>query len=189
MATQITSSGANIKIATTDGSPRYIMKSQIVEVEVLRDTIIKIDIGQGALYNVFIDQEDVTVPANTSVEDLRDKILFMLELGTPSTTGLATEVKQDLEIYELRGLHSVINQLGENISQIKGKIPDEPLLVDEANPNVIYKGFAALGADTKQPQWAIQKITNNRGILSYKWASGNKDFDKIWDNRKTLIYS
>jgi uncharacterized Fe-S cluster-containing MiaB family protein len=52
MATEISNNGASLKIVV-DLAPRYILKNQIREVEVVRDTIIKIDIGQGALYNVF----------------------------------------------------------------------------------------------------------------------------------------
>lgn len=98
MATQIINNGTSLKIVT-DGVPRLILKSQIKDVNVLRNTIIKIDIGQGTLNNVYVDQVDVTDPVSASVDDLRDKIIAMLNT---STAGLATELKQDSEIATFR---------------------------------------------------------------------------------------
>lgn len=65
----------------------------------------------------------------------------------------------------------------------------EPKLVDESNANAVYKGYAVPGSLTANPVWAILKITNKLGVLSYQWAGGSKSFDKVWDNRKALIYS
>lgn len=179
MSTQIINAGASLKVVT-DASPRFILKNQIKEVVVLRDTIIKIDIGQGALYNIFIDQLDVTLPTSTSVDDLRDKIMDMLQ--TTVSAGLATEQKQ------IEGNSEIVN-LKNSINVINDKLFYECRLVDESNSNVVYKGFANPGALTSQAVWAIQKITNNAGILSYQWADGNKNFDNIWNNRKILPYS
>ena len=62
-------------------------------------------------------------------------------------------------------------------------------MVDETNPNLVYNGFANPGANVQEPVWAIQKVTNTKGVLTYQWAAGNKNFDKIWNNRKDLVYS
>lgn len=185
MATEIVNNGASLKI-TTDGEDRFILKSQIKDVNVLRDTIIKIDIGQGALNNVYVDQATVTNPVSTSVSDLRDKILAMLQ---GSTAGLATEQKQDSEIATIQDLKVQVSDLQNKVGSVDSKLFFEPLLVDENNANTVYKGYALPGAKTSDPVWAIVKITSKNGLLSYKWAGGNKTFTKIWDNRATLIYS
>jgi hypothetical protein len=186
MATEIINNGASLKIVT-DNAPRFILKNQIREVEVVRDTIIKIDIGQGALYNVFVDQTEVTAPLSASVEDLRDKIMDMLQ--TAASVGLATEQKQSDEINEIKNLQSSVSQLSEKVAVMNDKLFYEPKLVDETNANAIYKGYAVPGSLPANGVWAILKVTNNKGVLSYQWAGGNKSFDKIWDNRKALIYS
>lgn len=186
MATEIINNGASLKI-TTDGSPRFVLKNQIKEVAVVRDTIIKIDIGQGALYNVFVDQAEVTNPASANVEELRDKLMEMLQ--TQATVGLATEVKQTEGNAEIVNLKNTVSQLSEKVTSMNDKIFYEPKLVDETNSNAVYKGFANPGAKSDAPVWAILKVTNNKGVLSYHWADGNKNFDKIWDNRKALQYS
>lgn len=185
MATEIVNSGASLKI-TIDGDVRIILKSQIKDVNVLRDTIIKIDIGQGALNNVYVDQATVTSPVSASVEDLRDKILAMLQ---GSTAGLATEVKQDNEIATIQDLKVQVADLQTKVGSVDSKLFFEPLLIDENNPNYIYKGYALPGAKTNEVVWAIARISSKKGILSYQWAGGNKSFNKIWDNRASLIYS
>ena len=185
MATEIINNGASLKIVT-DNAPRYILKSQIREVDIARDTIIKIDIGQGALYNVFVDQTEVTVPVSSSVGDLRDKIIDMLQT---SIAGLATEQKQTEGNAEIINLKNSINEVRDKMNALNDKLFYEPKMEDENNNNIVYKGYANPGALTTAAVWAITKITNTKGVLSYQWADGNKNFDNIWDNRKTLVYS
>jgi hypothetical protein len=170
-----------------DLAPRYILKNQIREVEVVRDTIIKIDIGQGALYNVFIDQADVDSPVSTSVDDLREQIMAMLQ--STSTVGAATEANQLTEISQIRTLQASISGLNDKIVSLDNKMFYDPALVDESNANVVYEGYATPGAKTTDAVWAVLKVSNKKGVLSYQWANGNKGFTNIWDNRKTLAFS
>jgi hypothetical protein len=186
MTTQIINTGASLKIIN-DGISKFVMKAQIREVDIVRDSIIRLDIGEGALYNVFIDQTVVTVPPSIGVEDLRDKILDMLQ--SISASGLATEAKQIEQLTELQNVKTSVNELTNKVNIASDKIVPAPTIVDETNPNLIYNGFASLSASTREPVWAIQKVTNSFGILTYQWASGNKNYDKVWDNRKALVYS
>lgn len=186
MAIDIVNNGTNLKI-TTNGSSRFIMKTQIVEVIVLRDTIIKIDIGLGALYNIFIDQLDVTTPTSNSVNELRDKIITMLQTSLGS--GLATEAKQSDQILEMQYIKSIALDMKDKVTSVNDKLFFDPRITDETNPNVIYKGYAISNFATNAATWAIQKVTNTSGVLITQWADGNKNFDNIWDNRKTLVYS
>jgi hypothetical protein len=163
------------------------MKQQIIEVSVLRDTIIKIDIGLGALYNIFIDQVDVINPTSINVNDLRDKIIAMLQASLGA--GLATEAKQSDQLTEMQNIKNIAIDMRDKIGVVSDKLFFEPLISDESNPNVIYKGFAIASSGTNVACWAIQKISNLSGILKIEWAAGNKNFDKVWDNRKTLVYS
>jgi hypothetical protein len=187
MATEISSNGASLKIVVDGAPPRYIMKNQIKEIEVVRDTIIKIDIGEGALYNVFIDQSVVDSPASTSVDDLRDQIMGMLQ--STATTGLATEINQESELSQLKTLQASVSSLNDRLTSLDNKLFYEPALVDESNANVVYEGYAAPGTKTSDPLWAVLMVTNKKGVLSYQWANGNKGFTNIWDNRKTLAFS
>jgi hypothetical protein len=186
MATEIINNGASLKIVV-DSSPRYILKNQIKEVEVVRDSIIKIDIGQGALYNVFIDQADVDSPTSTSPDDLREQIMGMLQ--SASMAGAATEANQLAEIAQIKTLQASVGILSDKVASLDNKMFYEPALVDESNPNVVYEGYAAPGSKTSDAVWAVLKVSNKKGVLSYQWANGNKAFTNVWDNRQKLMFS
>jgi len=180
MAITIENNGASLKI-TEDGVSRYVLKNQIREVEIVRDTIIKIDIGQGALNNIFVDQATVTLPVSAGVEDLRDQLMGFIQTST-SIIGFATEANQNKELDSFKTLQTAVNALSD-------KVFYQPSLVDESNANAIYNGYALPAAKTTDAVWAIQKVTKVKGVLTYQWAAGTKAFDKIWNNRVALIYS
>jgi hypothetical protein len=186
MATEITNNGASLKIK--NGTLiRNIMKNQILEIVVVKTNIIKIDNGKGALHNIFIPFGDVTIPLTTDPEALKDAINEMM--ATANIAGNATEAKQIEEINKLNVLNTSISQIQSSVSTLDSKIFFEPVLVDESNPNVIYKGFANPSANTEEPVWAIQKISDTNDVCSYQWADGNKNFDNVWKNRTNLSYS
>jgi hypothetical protein len=62
---------------------------------------------------------------------------------------------------------------------------------NDGGGNPIYVGLANPGSLTSAPVWRILKIGYDGGgfTASVKWADGNLDFDKIWDNRGTYTYS
>ena len=57
--------------------------------------------------------------------------------------------------------------------------------------NLIYLGRAAIGSTKSSAVWQIRKFLydasdNATDIL---WASGDKNFDKVWNDRLTYTYS
>ena len=186
MAIQITNNGASIKII--NGTLiRDIMKSQILEIVVIKTNIIKIDIGKGALYNVFIPFADVSAPLTADAEALKEAINEFL--AATATAGTATEAKQNIEIEKLSALNSTADTIKNAVNALDNKIFFEPVLVDESNPNVIYKGFASPAAETGEPVWAIQRVSVAADVCSFQWADGNKNFDNVWKDRATLNYA
>jgi hypothetical protein len=186
MSVQITNNGASLKIV--DGTEtRNIMKNQILEIAVIKTNVIKIDIGKGALNNVFINFPDVTVPVAADPGALRDAINDML--ASTLTAGTATEAHQLEEIAKLNIISDNTGQIKNSVSSLDSKFFIEPTLIDESNPLVIYKGYALPAADPAGASWAIQKITNTSEVLSYQWANGNKNFTNIWNDRLGLAYS
>lgn len=186
MATEISNNGASLKIKN-GAQVRDIMKHQIQEIVVVKTDIIKIDIGKGALYNVFIPFADVTIPLVADIDALREAINDMLT--TASVAGNATEAKQIEEIAQLNFLNDAVINIKNSVSTLDSKIFFEPVLVDESNPNIIYKGFASPAAKVEDAVWSIQKISNIGDVCSYQWADGNKNFDNVWNNRAALSYS
>jgi hypothetical protein len=185
MATEIMDTGASLKI-TVDGNTRYVPKTQIREISIVRDTIIKLDLGRGALYDEFIDQSAVDVPVSKSVQDLSDQLNGFLQTGI---AGIATSAKQDAQMAQVNALQASIADLQAKMGTINDKVYYEPMMRDELNPRTVYKGYALPGSKTSDPAWAIVKITNNQGTLSYLWAAGSKAFANVWDNRLKLVYS
>ncbi|MBI2968891.1 MAG: hypothetical protein HYY40_13910 [Bacteroidetes bacterium] len=161
---EIINNGASLKIVT-DGEARLILKRYIRGIGIIRPSVIKLDLGAGPLNNVFINHTEVIEPKTATPDELRDAI---------------NEMMNDCcnKLNEIRG----------NVESINSKIFFEPLLVDEANPKAIYKGYAASGSKTADAVWAVQKISEDKSVMIYQWADGNKKFDKVWDNRKSLNY-
>jgi hypothetical protein len=184
MATEIVNNGATLKL-TIGTVSKLILKTQIKEISVVNTNVIKLDTGQG-LYNNFITYADVTNPVTANPEALRDAINAMLTTGGG---GSATETKQDAEITELQNIKTRMDTLLGKVDTLNDRVFIEALLVDEATPNTIYKGYAIPGASTANPVWAIEKTTCLGDVTIKKWASGNKNFDKVWNNRAVLIYS
>ncbi len=94
-ATTITDNGASIKL-TIGTQVRNVIKAQIIEITVIKTNIIKIDIGQGPLDNIFIPYADVTAPLTADPEALRDAITALLTSAANSLS--ATEAKQTEQI-------------------------------------------------------------------------------------------
>lgn len=190
---EIINNGASLKIKT-NGVPRDLIKAQIHEVTVLRGTIIKIDIGQGALFNVFIDQTLVINPPSSSVDDLREQILVMLAPatsgGNQTLTGFATESNQANEIAHISALQGQVSDLQTKLNSVDNKVFYQPSITDQNNPNMVYKGYALPGTDTRSPAWAIERVIYQDGLVISTWAGGNKNLDKVWDSRdKGIAYS
>ena len=74
--------------------------------------------------------------------------------------------------------------------------------VDKTNPNLIYVGYVMLSydlvvqppqqkltGDPAQPVWKIKRITITGGEIVLDYADGDKNYDKIWDDRATYAYS
>jgi hypothetical protein len=61
--------------------------------------------------------------------------------------------------------------------------------VDIVSDLVIYKGEAAVGSADSSASWRIWRLTFNvDGDVTEEWASGNANFDKVWDDRALLSY-
>jgi len=66
---------------------------------------------------------------------------------------------------------------------------DSKLLQVDSVGNTTYIGYAEPGTVTSAPTWAVKRIIESGQDVSITWANGDFNFDNIWDNRLTLIYS
>jgi len=62
---------------------------------------------------------------------------------------------------------------------------------DLTTGNPIYMGLAKPGSDELSPVWAIKSFEydTNGNLIAIKWANGNTNFDKVWNDRTTYTYS
>lgn len=61
---------------------------------------------------------------------------------------------------------------------------------DFVGEDTIYKGEAVAGSAEASAVWRIRKLTLAvDGDVTETWASGNTNFDKIWNDRASLSYS
>jgi hypothetical protein len=189
MPTTITDNGASIKIS--DGPlVRNVTKGQIVEVSVIKVNIIRIDIGQGPLKNIFIPYGDVTAPVTANAGALRDKINDFLVTLTGGLTGSATEARQTEQIGILNTISGNLTTVKNIATTIDNKVFYEPLWIDNSGPGIVYKGYALPGSVQDAPAAAIERIQTIPGDIEiHTWADGNKNLDNVWINREALVYS
>jgi hypothetical protein len=188
MPITIADNGASIKI--TDGAIiRNVTKGQIIEVSVIKTNIIRIDIGQGPLRNIFIPYAAVTSPVTANPDALRDKINDYLVTLTGGLQGGATEAKQNDQITALNAINTNINTVRTLVTTIDNKVFYEPMWVDNSGPGIVYRGYALPGTAQEAPATAIEKVVTMGDVEVHTWADGNKNLDNVWINRESLAYS
>ena len=66
-----------------------------------------------------------------------------------------------------------------------------PDIVDEsAAPATTYIGWVTPGTvDPSEAKFKIKRVTVAASITTTMWAEGNRNYDKIWNNRAALNYS
>lgn len=183
---QIFNDGAVIRIE--NGTKILLVsKEQVKTIDIVQDNIVRIDIGEGALKNIFINYQDVANPVVASASELRDVIKGMM-VSDQYEGGDATESTQVAILQEIQNLKMVTG----DISQILAK-PDfsrlEPIYVDESTPNTIYKGWARTYDSPGAAAWAILRIKRVNDVVTYEWADGDQYYDNVWNNRLQLSYA
>src|SRR6266498_4406782 len=128
MAFQIINDGACIRIE--NGTKTLLVtKEQVKTIDTIQNNIVRIDIGEGPLKNIFVNYQDVETPVVASANELRDLIKQML-LSDNFNGGDATEA----------GQVNILNKLGDIgvlLQTIKQREIDltqqEPSRMDESN--------------------------------------------------------
>lgn len=181
---QIFNDGAVIRIE--NGTKTLLVsKEQVKTIDTIQNNIVRIDIGEGPLKNIFINYQDVVAPAVASANELRDLIKGML-LSDQYTGGDATEQGQVNILNKLGDIATILASIKEreaDISQI------EPSRIDESNPNVIYRGWHGQYGFIDLEEWAIERIRRSDDEIVSEWAFGTKNQVYKWTERAGLLYS
>lgn len=98
--------GACIKIVF-EGGIIQVNKAQIKTIDTVRNDIVRIDIGAGAMKNIYIRLAEVQYPKNINdVTALRNYINGLLLQG-----GNASEATQTTMLNELKGIRDLLNKV------------------------------------------------------------------------------
>jgi hypothetical protein len=176
MSIQVTSTSSHVVI-TNGANVRSINKQVIREISILRGTIIKIDIGGGALRNIFLPIADITLPDHPDNATLLNALNNML---VPLEIDLAEDISR---------LSDSMTTMQERLEGLLPASLQEPSIIDESDTNRIYSGFADIDATPDQPRWAIMRTTIQDDIITNEWADGTQAMTSVWDNRTALSYS
>jgi hypothetical protein len=186
MSLQIINDGACIRIQQ-NSAILLVTKTQIKTIDTVRVDTVRLDIGEGALKNIYVRYTDVSAPVVQSAAELKDAIKAMLTSGGSSGSG-ATEQSQLSIVTELQNLKSIFRTQYYGFGNELDLTKREPSKIDESNPNVIYKGWHKMVGIPANPEWAIQRITRSNDVVSYEWAFGSMMQNNVWDERLDGYY-
>lgn len=177
---------------------RTVSKSLVREISLVRDNLLKIDIGGGLSGNIYLPIVDIISPAYTDGNELCAQLNDYLtqapqQLSTQltETYTLLGDVKQDGNdiLALLGGIQQQVSDINTMLNDVRLEaLLQVPLIRDESNLSKIYCGYAPLGTPQSSPNWAILKIFSQANILSYQWADGDRNFDNVWADRAILDY-
>ncbi len=189
MSFQIFNDGACIRIQRLGDQNNVtkvlmVSKEQVKTIDVIKDNIVRIDIGEGPLQNIFINYQEVTFPALNSANDLRAEINAMLKSDIYDGDNLS-EVTQLNILTKLEEIATLIQ--GNNVAEADFS-KREPSRIDESNPYMIYKGWHRLVGDEGANEWAVQRIRRENDIIYYEWAFGSQKQIYTWIDRENHFY-
>lgn len=182
MAIELDNLGMTIRI-TNGSSIRDVVKLQIKEIAIIKTNIIKIDIGGGALRNIFLPFSQITNPVMPDIEQL---------LSTLSSwvlySGLATEERQAAIAGGMGPINASLGNVNNELFKLNNNRLNAPLAIDDRGNGTIYKGFTAPGIGQDEPYWAIQRSRTIGTITILNWADGLTSLSRVWDQRESYDY-
>lgn len=122
--------------------------------------------------------------------------------GTKSKTKYTTQHIENVsfdEVYEMAGrtlwafdpVNEVLRRVRvDNLGNLMISERRMTVAIEYSGDNAIYIGEAAMGSGKDEAAWRIKKMTySGDKITDVQWASGNDNYEHIWDNRASLSYS
>lgn len=179
----IINDGAVIRIESLTKT-LLVTKEQVKTIDTIQDNIVRLDIGEGPLKNIFINYQDVTDPVVSSANELRDVIKQMM-LSDQYDGGDATE---NTQISILNALGAISSTLQLMQQQEAALTKGEPSRLDESNPYMVYRGWHSQLGIPEQSEWAIQRVRRADDEIIYEWAHGTSSAVYPWTERENLNY-
>ena len=179
---QITDTPTALKL-TSNGVIRMLEKNHIREISLVKNNTIQIDLGNNR--RVFLPFASITAPQMNTAESLVEELnsylnSFQQNCFTQFTTLLSS-------IAGNNGTHNPVDYswMGNSI------FFKNPKVIDEKNPNVIYKGYSqADDTQLTEPKFCIERIsTMDNSTIVHEWANGDTaNYNCNWNDRETYNY-
>lgn len=107
-----------------------------------------------------------------------------VQLKATAFTVINTAVQKfNAQLFEIQSLQILPAVLTVDANNV------EKLRVDVPVAGTTYEGYALPGTLNGTPAWRIKRIVVAGAVTTVTYASGNSNFDKIWDDRATYTYS
>ncbi len=180
---QIFNDGACIRIEN-DTKVLLVSKEQVKTIDTVQNDILRIDIGEGPLKNIFINYREVAAPLVDSADALRDVIKAML-LSDNYNGGDATESTQLSILNKLGDLAVILQAMKQQEADLT---KSEPSRLDESNPYMIYRGWHSKWGVPDGQEWAIERLRREGDEIIHEWAFGTNRAIYPWTDRLTLEY-
>lgn len=117
----------------------------------------------------------------------------LLSLSDVKTQSIRTVAENAVLIYDPVQKLFVAENLSTILQRIRVDLEVQYNKLVDTEGDFIYIGEADPGTATTEAKWRIKRIEEISGAAgddyNILWASGTSDFDKIWDDRATLVYS
>lgn len=107
-----------------------------------------------------------------------------VQLKATAFTVINTAVQKfNAQLFEIQSLQILPAVLTVDANNV------EKLRVDVPVAGTSYEGYALPGTLNGTPAWKIKKIVVAGALTTTTYASGDSNFDKVWDDRATYTYS
>src|SRR4051812_3522399 len=114
--TQIINDGAVIRIEK-NGKTLLVAKDQVKTIDTVHENVVRIDIGEGPLKNIFLNYQEVAEPLVASASELSTAIKGML-LSDQYDGGDAKEVTQISILSQLSSIAGILASIKERETDI-----------------------------------------------------------------------
>lgn len=141
---------------------------------------------------VAVDEVESTVKGTVDLDKNGVKYIYKLtivgkenvQLRPSAFTVINTAIQKfNAQLFESQSLQILPAVLTVDANNV------EKLRVDVPVAGTTYEGYALPGTLNGTPAWKIKRIVVAGALTTTTYASGNSNFDKIWDDRATYTYS
>ena len=188
MSYQLFNDGACIRIQRLGQNNEVkilmVSKDQIRTIDIIKDNVVRIDIGEGPLKNIFLNYQEVTFPNVNSANDLRDEINAMMKSEIYDGDS-PSEITQREIVTKLSDIATILQAIKLKEADLAQQ---EPSRLDESNPYMVYRGWHKAFGVPDAPEWAIERIRREGDEFIHEWAFGTQRQVYTWTDRLNHNY-